>query len=131
MPCVHQATSRRKDWRRGSASRRSYGGSPSRRPNSPQRRIVETSTSLAREWSGRPRDAIAAGVGPLAELADAADSKSAALRGVPVRFRGGPLPLDSRRNGARGRDVYVIRQQVNGKRYEVSTRAHSVRAVMM
>src|SRR5256885_2353086 len=28
--------------------------------------------------------------GPLAELADAVDSKSTALRGIPVRFRGGP-----------------------------------------
>jgi integrase len=31
---------------------------------------------------------------------------------------------------ARGRDVYVIRQQVGGKRYEVSTRAFSVRAAL-
>jgi hypothetical protein len=31
---------------------------------------------------------------------------------------------------ARGRDVYVIRQQVNGKRYEVSTRTFSIRAAL-
>ena len=31
---------------------------------------------------------------------------------------------------ARGRDVYVIRQQINGKRYEVSTRAFTERAAL-
>jgi hypothetical protein len=34
------------------------------------------------------------------------------------------------RKDSRGRDVYVIRQQINGKRYEVSTRAHSARAAL-
>ncbi len=34
------------------------------------------------------------------------------------------------RKDARGRDVYVIRQQVNGQRYEVSTRAFSVKAAL-
>jgi len=34
------------------------------------------------------------------------------------------------RKDARGRDVYVIRQRVNGTRYEVSTRAHSRRAAI-
>ena len=34
------------------------------------------------------------------------------------------------RKDARRRTVYVIRQQVNGKRYEVSTRAFSVKAAL-
>jgi hypothetical protein len=34
--------------------------------------------------------------GPLAELADAVDSKSTALRGIPVRFRGGPPAHEDR-----------------------------------
>jgi len=34
------------------------------------------------------------------------------------------------RTDAHGRNIYVIRQQVNGKRYELSTRAFSVRAAL-
>ena len=30
----------------------------------------------------------------------------------------------------RGRNVYVIRKQVNGKRYEISTRSHTERAAL-
>src|SRR5215472_129321 len=32
------------------------------------------------------------------------------------------------RTDAKGRDVYVIRKQIEGKRYKVSTRAHSAKA---
>jgi integrase len=41
------------------------------------------------------------------------------------RWEGGRVRRDSR-----GRDAYVIRRQVNGRRYEVSTRAHSLRAAL-
>jgi hypothetical protein len=32
------------------------------------------------------------------------------------------------RKDAKGRDVYVIRRQINGKRYSISTRARSAKA---
>src|ERR1700736_306169 len=34
------------------------------------------------------------------------------------------------RLGERGRSVYIIRQMINGKRYDVSTRAHTERAAL-
>src|ERR1700686_419535 len=73
--------------RNAPASRRAYTG-VDLAPKAGARPIVAGESAIdarARLWQYR-----ASRTGPLAELADAADSKSADREIVPVRFRGGP-----------------------------------------